>query len=228
MSNLVKKTKLTELENKIPDISNLATKTALTTVENKIPDVSSLVKKANYNTKVTEIENKLDNHNHDKYIATSEFNKLAADVFNTRLAQANLITKTDFDAKLSRINRKITKNKTDNQLVKNQLNKLKTFNSSYFIGKSNFEEDGTQNYLAFQPIVSYFKILPNTNYVLSWKSKGLSAETMKSHATSPLTASDYNLELFWYKNKIKIYRKLFKTRANFIYSWKSNKRLHCL
>ena len=28
MSNLVKKTKLTELENKIPDITNLATKTA--------------------------------------------------------------------------------------------------------------------------------------------------------------------------------------------------------
>ena len=38
-SDLVKKTnyntKIIELENKIPDISNLATKTALTTVENK-------------------------------------------------------------------------------------------------------------------------------------------------------------------------------------------------
>ena len=73
------------------------------------------------------------------------------------------------------------------------MNKLKTFDSSYFIGKSHFEEDGTQNYLVFQPIVRYFKILPNTNYVLSWKSKGLSAETIKSHTTSPLTASDYNL-----------------------------------
>ena len=38
-------TKITELENKIPDISNLATKTALTTLENKIPNVSNLVKK---------------------------------------------------------------------------------------------------------------------------------------------------------------------------------------
>ena len=38
-------TKITELENKIPDISNLATKTALTTVENKIPSISNLVKK---------------------------------------------------------------------------------------------------------------------------------------------------------------------------------------
>ena len=45
MTDFVKEAKLTELENKIPDVSNLATKTALTTVENKIPDVSSLVKK---------------------------------------------------------------------------------------------------------------------------------------------------------------------------------------
>ena len=121
----VKKAKLTELEKKIPGISNLATKTALTTTENKIPDVGNLVKKTDYNAKVTEIENKLNNHNHDKYIDTQEFNKLAGDVFNARLAQANLITKTDFDAKLLRINRDITKNKTENLLVKNELNKLK-------------------------------------------------------------------------------------------------------
>ena len=99
-SGLVKKTnyntKITDLENKIPDISNLATKTALTAIENKIPSVSNLVKKIDYNTKVTEIENKLNNQNHDKYIDTSEFNKLATDVFNARSAQANLITKTDF------------------------------------------------------------------------------------------------------------------------------------
>ena len=99
VSNLAKKEKITELENKIPDVSTLVTKTALTAVENKIPSVSNLVKKTDYNTKVTEIENKLNNHNHDKYIDTPEFNKLAADVFNARLAQANLITKTYFDAK---------------------------------------------------------------------------------------------------------------------------------
>ena len=42
---LLKKKKLTKLENKIPDIIGLATKTALTAFENKIPDVGSLVKK---------------------------------------------------------------------------------------------------------------------------------------------------------------------------------------
>ena len=67
-------TQIAEIEGKIPDISNLVTKAALTAVENKIPDVSSLVKKTNYNTKTTEIENKLADHNHDKYITTSEFN----------------------------------------------------------------------------------------------------------------------------------------------------------
>ena len=118
---LLKKTSITELENKIPDISHLATKTALTTVKNEIPSVSSLVKKTDYNTKVTEVENKLNDHNHDKYFATWEFNKLAAAVFNGRIAQANLITKTNFDTKLSSLNRKITQNKSKPLLVENEL-----------------------------------------------------------------------------------------------------------
>ena len=71
VTNFVKKTKLTELENKISDIGNLATETALITVENKISSVSDLVKRTGYNTKITDIETKLTNHNHDKYIATS-------------------------------------------------------------------------------------------------------------------------------------------------------------
>ena len=106
ISGLAAKTALTTVENKIPSINNLATKTALTTVENKIHSITGLVKKTDYNTKITDMENKLTNHNQDKYVATSEFNTLAANVFNTRLAQANLITKTDFDAKLSSLNKK--------------------------------------------------------------------------------------------------------------------------
>ena len=109
------------MESKIPDVNSLATKIALSTVENKIPDVSSLIKKTNYDTKITEIEKKLNDHNHDKYMTTPEFNTLTVDVFNARLAQANLITKTDFDAKLSSLNRKITENKTKHLLVENEL-----------------------------------------------------------------------------------------------------------
>ena len=112
-------------------------------MENKIPSVSNLVKKTDYDTKITEIENKLTDHNHEKYITTPEFNTLAGDVFIPRLAQANLITKTDFDAKFSSLNKKVTQNKTKHLLVNNELNKLKTFDSGYFIGKIHFEEEGT-------------------------------------------------------------------------------------
>ena len=58
----------------------------MTTVENKILNISGLVKKTDYNTKITDIENILNNHNHDKYLATSEFNTVAANVFNARIA----------------------------------------------------------------------------------------------------------------------------------------------
>ena len=64
------------------------------------------------------------------------------------------------------------------------MNTLKTFDSSYFIGKSHFEEDDTQNYLVFQQISKYFKVITNTDYVSSWKSKGLSAESIKPPRTS--------------------------------------------
>ena len=69
----VQKRKLTELENKIPDVSNLATTNALTAVENKIPSVSNSVKKTNCDTKISELEKKLTDHNHDKYITNPEF-----------------------------------------------------------------------------------------------------------------------------------------------------------
>ena len=75
-------------------------------------------------------------------------------------------------------------------LAGNELKKLKTFDSSYFIGKSHFEEDGTQNYLVFQPLNKYFKVITNANtkYISSWQSKGLSDESIKPPATS-----DYKL-----------------------------------
>ena len=101
---------------------------------------------------------------------------MAASAFNVRLAQANLITKTDFDATLSSLNRKITSNKSKQLLVENELRKLKSFELSYFLGRSHFEEDSTQNYLVFQSINTYFKKivgLGSGNYIYYWKSKGL-------------------------------------------------------
>ena len=69
-------------------------------------------------------------------------------------------------------------------LVENELKKLKTFDSIYFRGKSHFEEDGTQNYLVFQPIHKYFQLIADTKYISEWKSKGLSDEIIKLPSTS--------------------------------------------
>ena len=63
-------------------------------------------KKTDYNTKISEIEQKITDHVHNKYITTPEFNKLRAENFPARLTKANLasknyitnfVKKTDFD-----------------------------------------------------------------------------------------------------------------------------------
>ena len=96
-----------KVKGKIP---NVTTTTALTAAKNKIPNISNLVEKADYNTKINEIEKKITaDHDDDKYITTQEFSKLISKTFTARLTQANLASKnyidnfvknTDFDDKL--------------------------------------------------------------------------------------------------------------------------------
>ena len=57
--------------------------------------MSSLVKKTDSDTKISDIEKEITDHDHNKYVTTPEFNTLAARVFNERLAQADLVIKTD-------------------------------------------------------------------------------------------------------------------------------------
>ena len=74
------------------------------------------------------------------------------------------------------------------------MKKLKTFDSSYFIGKSHFEEDGTQDYLVFQPMYRYFKRIAGVgsgDYIYYWKSKGLSDERINSIKTSDYGITPY-------------------------------------
>ena len=67
-------------------------------------------------------------------------------------------------------------------LVENELKKLEKFDAASFRGKNYFEEDGTQNFLVFQPVYKYFE--KTGNQVSSWKSKGLSDEKIISTTTS--------------------------------------------
>ena len=197
VTGLATKTELTSIKNKIPDISNFTTKTALTNLSNSVPDITTLIKKSDYDAKIGEIES--------QYVSNTGF--------NSKLAQANVITNRNVDSKIIEL--------------ENNIKKLRTFDSSYFRGKSHIEEDDTQNYLLFQPIFRYFKVntITNvTNYVLSWKSEGLSVKTIR-----PPTTSDNSLTpLLYYQNNSKICWKLFKTVKNFIQTWKHIKNLHCL
>ena len=143
------------MKGEIPSITNLATKTTVNAVENEIPSVSNLVGKTDCNTKINEFERKITDHNHDKYITTTEFNqkKLTSEKFAARLKQANLAcksdivnfaNKTDFDDKIKNLNKKITSNKTEHVLVETELNELTkkvkllaTKDYSFFLGRKN-------------------------------------------------------------------------------------------
>ena len=89
-------------------------------------------------------------------------------------------------------------------LAENELKRLQKFDAAYVRGKSNFEEDGAQNYLVFQPMYRYFKWIAGVGigkYIYIWKSKGLSDESLDS-----ITASNYKItpELSFYGTKRKV------------------------
>ena len=103
----------------------------VTTVLNTIN--SGLTKKTDYNTKISEINKKIFDHNYHKYITTGKFNKLMADNFAARLKQASLATKTDiddfvektgFDGKLKNSNKNIISNKTKHIDIEKKLTDL--------------------------------------------------------------------------------------------------------
>ena len=86
---------------------------------------------------------------------------------------------------MSNLNRIIISNKTKHLVIENELKKLKTFYLSYSRGKSHFEEVGTQNWLVFQPVHRYFKLASdNPSIISSWKSKGLSNDSIRPPTTS--------------------------------------------
>ena len=125
--------RIKNIEDKIPDIINLATNTSLNAKTNKVKNektrISNLATIAAINAKINEVKNIIPNitnlasnadltadeykiPDHSKYINNPELNKLTADNFTARLAQANLegtnditnfVKKTGFD-KLKNLN----------------------------------------------------------------------------------------------------------------------------
>ena len=92
------------------NITKLATTSALDAVDNEI-------------------------HQQNKYINTSEFNKLTADSFTERLKEANIVTKcdiADFGDKRKYLNIKLTSNKSKELLVESSKTLNIGFKSFYW------------------------------------------------------------------------------------------------
>ena len=104
---------------------------------------------------------------------------------------SNLFKKSDYNTKI-----------TD---IENNVKKLQEYDSSYYRGKKYFDErDGEQNYLVFLPMRKYFKLNSVVNVidrVLSWKSKGISNESIKPPTTSD---NSLNQKLSYYGTKTRV------------------------
>ena len=74
--------------------------------------------------------------------------------------------------------------------LKMNFKKLQTFDSSFFICQSFVFNDGAQLQVIFQPLYYTLKTLGDTEKIVSWKSKALSAEN--SNSLSPSSK--------WYEN----------------------------
>ena len=94
---------------------------------------------------------------------------------------------------------------------------------SYFIGKSYFEEDGAQNYLVFQLIRRYLKI--NGKYISSWKSKGLSDETITPYATSDNSLTPL-IDYYGSKVRVKFNKGCLKQSNNLTYDYGSRVNIY--
>ena len=83
---------MNKAKDEILSSNNLATTAALTNVENKIPNVNDLAKKANYDGKISEME--------DKCFSTSEYNKFPNNILDTEITQKKLVNEYDLNKKI--------------------------------------------------------------------------------------------------------------------------------
>ena len=107
------------------------------------------------------------------------------------------MSKTDFD-NLIIFNRKITSNKTQYLEVQQKLNSLTTKYIYIFLDRIYFtSNDGSQNTFVYEPALdlSELKKDKGTDYVLSWKSKGVYNSKLKPLYTAFLRGQEILLTI---------------------------------
>ena len=103
-----------------------------------------------------------------KYFTTSKYNKFTNNILHANRKEKKLVNKSNKSGFINNsvIDKNIATLATKGKLKpeQNKIVKLQTFDSFYFRNKSYFEDNGTQNYLVFQPIYRFFKKISNTNH----------------------------------------------------------------
>ena len=90
----------------------------ISNADKKILDISRLVEKTNYNTKITEIENKIPS------ISLLATNSTLTAVENKIPDISSLVKKTDYDVKISEIEKKVTNHNHNKYITTPEFNKL--------------------------------------------------------------------------------------------------------
>ena len=190
--------KINEIKDEIPNITNLATTAALTNVDNKIPNVSDLVKKADYDAGISEMEN--------KYFTTSDYTKFTSNTLDVKITQKNLVYECDLNEKIKSL---ATKEEIKTLATKGELKaeqgkivKLLRYDLSLFIGQGYFNNDGAQLYLIFEPTYKTNTTFSGDPFTISeWESKGLSNENL----IPPYTANkSLSSKLLWNKWRLRL------------------------
>ena len=152
------------------------------------------------NTKLGEVEEKIPDH--AKYIITQKLFKLTAENVRARFKQANLVSRTDYDKKLIGFFRNITSNKTKYLEVQVKLNSLTIKDYNFFFYRIYFiSNDGSQNTFIHQPTFDTLELKQDkgTDYVLSWKSKGVCNSKIRPFYSAFL----HSIKLYKYRMEIK-------------------------
>ena len=159
---------------------------------------ANLVKKTDFDTKVSSFNRKITKNKTDNLLVKNELT-----TFKNKIPDvSSLVKQTDYNTKIVEIDTKVSNLDGKITKTKNNLKQAAIGTLTLFGGNSMFDgENGFQAYLIFQPVYKYFKFITSTNYISSWKSKGLSTKNIK-----PPTTSDNSLTslLVYYDHNIKL------------------------
>ena len=134
------------------------------------------------------------------------------------------MNKTDFDNKLTRFNKGITSNKTKHVEVQKKLSSLitKGYNFLFYFRIYFTSNDRSENTFVYQPTLDPLGLKKDrgTDYVLSWKSKGVYNSKPKPLYTAFLHStklSEYRIGITFDKDSLDVEQNNYLTKILNIY-----------